>query len=84
MKFSNQKLKFSRFDSVEVVTGYSSKDLNNNGSFYTDSSGRSLMKRRYNEEKYSSDISICFLLDEINVMDILLVKVKKVQGIIIH
>ncbi|CAF1239524.1 unnamed protein product [Rotaria sordida] len=30
---------------VELVTSYQSKDLNNNGIFYTDSSGRSLMKR---------------------------------------
>ncbi|CAF1567664.1 unnamed protein product [Rotaria magnacalcarata] len=30
---------------VEFVTSYESKDLNNNGIFYTDSSGRSLMKR---------------------------------------
>ncbi|CAF3662360.1 unnamed protein product [Adineta steineri] len=30
---------------VEFVTSYESKDLQNNGIFYTDSSGRSLMKR---------------------------------------
>ncbi|CAF2739012.1 unnamed protein product [Rotaria sp. Silwood2] len=30
---------------VEFVTSYESKDLNNNGIYYTDSSGRSLMKR---------------------------------------
>ncbi|CAF3366663.1 unnamed protein product [Rotaria sp. Silwood1] len=30
---------------VEFVTSYHSKDLNNNGIYYTDSSGRSLMKR---------------------------------------
>jgi len=32
--------------SIEFVTSYFSDDLNNSGVFYTDSSGRSLMKRK--------------------------------------